>query len=392
MNSYDKDWVEGNSMNLSSEINVKNEIITVNGRDYYIVDNMGNIPISDSFGNNKLARNHGSGEKRLYLGNYGNSPSAKRTSEFFDFSQWGEQLEQNYQLIGQEKMCFFSKGDFIKYLNDSKIEYIHQEQKYRENLYLENKWEKSMKRLMDLSDDNLFFSIRNISDLKTKELNRMYIKSLINPSVSNRTYELAWDLFVDIVLPLVTYISIIKIKPIQQGNLKNKVYFYFKPILDFNFRMSKHPKFNKGLIKKIEEQSELNVEQKKNLKNARKGQGKFKKNVHEYMPQCPFTMVSDERLLVASHIKPWADCVKENKYNEAIDKLNGISLTPSYDRLFDRGYISFTNEGELLCGSVISNYSLSRLNIDKSSTKKMKIIPEGREEYLEYHRKVLFDK
>ncbi|MEJ7235574.1 hypothetical protein WL381_11770, partial [Staphylococcus epidermidis] len=37
----------------------------------------------------------------------------------------------------------------------------------------------------------------------------------------------------------------------------------------------------------------------------RKGAIKYRNQVIEHMPQCPFTKISDERLLIASHIKPY---------------------------------------------------------------------------------------
>jgi putative restriction endonuclease len=108
------------------------------------------------------------------------------------------------------------------------------------------------------------------------------------------------------------------------------------------------------------------------------------------MPQCPFTKITDERLLIASHIKPYNICIKANKEDEALDYLNGLSLSPTYDKLFDQGYITFSNKGELICGTQLSSYTWEKLNINPNSKNKMRIYPEGREDYLEYHRKHVF--
>jgi putative restriction endonuclease len=48
--------------------------------------------------------------------------------------------------------------------------------------------------------------------------------------------------------------------------------------------------------------------------------------------------------LRASHIKPW----RVSTDNEKLDGNNGLLLAPHIDHLFDQGYISFTDEGELL--------------------------------------------
>lgn len=42
--------------------------------------------------------------------------------------------------------------------------------------------------------------------------------------------------------------------------------------------------------------------------------------------------VSDDRLLIASHIKPWAASDEKEK----IDPKNGFMFTPTFDFLFDR--------------------------------------------------------
>ena len=51
-------------------------------------------------------------------------------------------------------------------------------------------------------------------------------------------------------------------------------------------------------------------------------------------------MINEESLLIASHIKPWA--VSDSK--ERIDPNNGFILSPLYDKLFDRGYITFSDD------------------------------------------------
>ena len=108
------------------------------------------------------------------------------------------------------------------------------------------------------------------------------------------------------------------------------------------------------------------------------------------MPQCPFTKISDERLLIASHIKPYQVCINEDRVDQAIDYLNGLSLSPTYDKLFDQGYITFMDNGRLICGTQLSSYTWEKLNINPNAKNIMRIYPEDREEYLAYHRKFVF--
>ena len=114
------------------------------------------------------------------------------------------------------------------------------------------------------------------------------------------------------------------------------------------------------------------------------------KFVIDNMPQCPFSKISDERLLIASHIKPYSICIKTNREDQSLDYLNGLSLSPTYDKLFDQGYITFRNNGELICGTQLSSYTWEKLNINPNAKNKMRIYPEDREEYLDYHRNDVF--
>ena len=65
------------------------------------------------------------------------------------------------------------------------------------------------------------------------------------------------------------------------------------------------------------------------------------------------TMISDERLLIASHIKPWAS---SNDY-EKTDPYNGYMLSPLYDKLFDRGFITFKENRHVILSEFIKEIS-----------------------------------
>lgn len=57
--------------------------------------------------------------------------------------------------------------------------------------------------------------------------------------------------------------------------------------------------------------------------------------LNNYNNRCAITGINDERLLIASHIIPWA-VNRETRLNPE----NGICLSPMYDRAFDKGLIS----------------------------------------------------
>lgn len=97
-------------------------------------------------------------------------------------------------------------------------------------------------------------------------------------------------------------------------------------------------------LQALEGRTDIGDTQKLQMVLARRGQGIFKANVRLNERACRMTGVADPRLLIASHIKPWA----KSTDTEKLDGCNGLLLSPHVDRLFDRGLISFSDEGQLL--------------------------------------------
>lgn len=119
---------------------------------------------------------------------------------------------------------------------------------------------------------------------------------------------------------------------------------------------------------------------------ARRGQGRFKKNVQQVEKQCRVTGVDRIEHLIASHCKPWRDC-SDNR--ERLDGENGLLLTPTIDHLFDRGYISFESDGGLLISPVAHRPSLVRMGIPEKSVN-VGVFTSGQKQYLDYHREQVF--
>ncbi len=118
----------------------------------------------------------------------------------------------------------------------------------------------------------------------------------------------------------------------------------------------------------------------------RKGQNKFRNRLLKNLgSQCPITKINDERLLIASHIKPWAF---SNNF-ERLDTNNGFILSAMFDRLFDAGLITFSFEKTL-----VISHSLSTNNIKKIGIENNQIIENlpiaNRQDYLHYHQNKVF--
>lgn len=124
--------------------------------------------------------------------------------------------------------------------------------------------------------------------------------------------------------------------------------------------------------------------QKIQITKSRRGQGIFKANVRLIEKHCRVTGVTNIKHLRASHIKPWA--VSNNV--EKLDGFNGLLLSPHVDHLFDRGFISFHNSGDLLISSELNPKILDQWAIQ--SNRNVGTFLSEQREYLEYHRDVIF--
>lgn len=115
---------------------------------------------------------------------------------------------------------------------------------------------------------------------------------------------------------------------------------------------------------------------------ARRGQGLFKQRVMAIEQRCRITGVDNPVHLRASHCKPWRDSTNE----ERLLAENGLLLTPSIDHLFDRGFISFENSGELIIAPVADWASLGRMGVPVGRVFNVGGFTDGQKHFLEYHR------
>jgi len=143
----------------------------------------------------------------------------------------------------------------------------------------------------------------------------------------------------------------------------------------------------KGIDRPISrEYKQLSQKEKEALIKARLGQGQFRKELISYWTCCAVTGCEEIKLLRASHIKPWKNC----DLKEAVDLFNGLLLAPSVDAAFDKGYISFSDSGDILISEDLQNSDASALGIDKAC--RLRRVDKNHIPYLEYHREIIFKK
>ena len=326
--------------------NEESQKIIIENNSFEVLDAKEKMTVPDCFVlKNKIGTAHG--EAKFYIGQ--DNPNS---FEFFDdFS----------------RKCIFLKSDLKRYINEVKKEYDEPEQPYKNKAKMPQQWQEYDREIQNLQSEVIAFNLAHQTQIVGP---RVYINS------SDGIYKFVRK----ISLPNITYLSALKIKS-ESG----EIMYYFKLFVDY-FGEEEHPAEIEEVIEEIEEDSSINEEDKKSAIKARKGQGKYREGVLRICPFCPITIISDDRLLIASHIKPWAKC---DTTQEKMDSNNGFMLTPTYDFLFDRGYISFNEDKTIIISPWLSKMTLSKLNI--SPGKKYPLLPiEGSEAYLDYHRANIF--
>jgi putative restriction endonuclease len=125
---------------------------------------------------------------------------------------------------------------------------------------------------------------------------------------------------------------------------------------------------------------------KRQLSFARTGQGAFREHVERIETACRVTGILDRRYLRATHIKPWKDASDE----ERLDGANGLLLSPHIIHLFDRGHISFADDGTLLISRHMNPYVSKAWNLDHPVQPRP--FRPAQRTYLEYHRTHVFER
>jgi predicted restriction endonuclease len=131
------------------------------------------------------------------------------------------------------------------------------------------------------------------------------------------------------------------------------------------------------------ENTRISATKKKTLINARIGQGKYRRDVLKvWESTCPISKIKNKNFLIASHIKPWRCSIDK----ERLDRYNGIILTPNYDKLFDKFFISFNNDGTIIISNVLSKEDRTFFKL----TENIRVdFHQKSLKYLEYHRSQL---
>lgn len=301
---------------------------------------------------NKLGA--GNGEAKLYI-------SSKEVMRSF------------YGSAGFSAKCFLLKSDLIDYMNAIKVEYFNPSFSYRASKSLSALWSERMNKIQML-DEVIMFQINDQAQIAG---DRGYVNS----------NDFGYQLIRELSLPLVSYIS-----AMQLVDLSGSILYYWKLFVDYDAIQDKQNAlvFTYGK-KHTERETEVEPQHKedkksKELRYVRDGQGKYRELLLEECPFCPITKINDERLLIASHIKPYS----VSNDNEKLDPKNGFMFSPMYDKLFDRGFITFTDDKRLFVSDWISPKNQQRIGLTNGEYIQALPIDDARKAYLKFHRTSVF--
>ena len=339
--------------------------INLGGDTFNIVEVFGhNLTVPDCIVDNPNKIGSGNGEKKFYVA------SKNEMRSFF-----GEE--------GFVIKCFVLKADLIEYLNRVYSEYINPSQPYRCASDLEMLWKKRMSELQTV-EDVIEFDMYDQTQIAGP---RGYINTELRQDrrIIGRGNNKGYRLITEIALPLISYVRIMKLTTSRGSEV-----YYWKLFPDFDAIENKQDALvHKYGKKDVEEETSIRRDEEKQLQisQARKGQGKYRERLLEECWFCPFTHITEPELLIASHIKPWRD----SNDDEKIDPKNGFALSPMYDKLFDRGFITFSDERRIRLSNWISRRAFEIIGLKENQFVQDLPLDEKRKYYLEYHRNHVFN-
>ncbi|MEE2025357.1 HNH endonuclease [Alkalimonas mucilaginosa] len=117
-------------------------------------------------------------------------------------------------------------------------------------------------------------------------------------------------------------------------------------------------------------------------RNVRVGHEIFRERVKRvYSYRCCLSGLEDTApsILIASHIKPWSLAKPEEK----TDIFNGLLLAPHYDKLFDKGLISFADDGNIMLSSQLPDQVVQKWDLEN---KRLHTVYPQSATYLDFHR------
>lgn len=259
----------------------------IDGQNFNFVDTLNSpITVPDCFVMRASKIGGGNGEAKLYI-----------ASKAIMYPFFGNE--------GFVAKCFLLKSDLLSYMNALHAEYLHPSQNYRGAAEMPQLWKERVAKIEKLPEVIEF----NVMSQDQIEGPRGYVNSK----------DLGYQLIREISLPLVTYISVM-----QLTDSSGDTIYYWKLFADFEAISDKRAALvftygKKGEKIPVPAPMPKESSRQNEIRKARQGQGIYRDKLLSECPFCPITMINDEQLLIASHIKPWAVATDSEKLDPKTD-------------------------------------------------------------------------
>ena len=291
------------------------------------------VTFADSFANPDLKVNEtrihrdgqeaqkGVGEKRIYCGH-----DEEALDAFFRFDL--------------HPVFFFQKDDLEEYSTAIQQEYLNPQYPYGEGIEATYEiWKRNRARLNLLKEDRLYFEMEHTYD----DQNRYYVR-LPRKNRDTQHWHDNWDYMREVCLPRVSRLLFVKLIDTET----KKLYIYIKPF--YGGMITGTKKSTGSVAKPLSDEKG---------KATRLGQDKYREQVFNRYSYCVVTHVTHPNLLVACHIKAYAEC----NQLEQFDKNNGLTMSPTIHSLFDLGYLTFDDKGKMILSDFFRNNDRRCLNL-----------------------------
>lgn len=347
----------------------------------------------------------GSEERKEFLSKYPIESISNLTIEQYasgtnSFSYW-----LHYKLSNISRIKSARTSDFEVYSKDSQI-CLSRSYKTQFGSDYENAFIYLKKEIVNFLED---IKQKNYNDLEKYKINSIIKNMLMIVYFYDRFVPVCTNPAIDKCLKSVNILKENENKPMVYKNLalvewkKNEhelADWSNQMVLNFCFWLSReNKKINKEELcnnavieeaQKIEEEiSSLNVDgaSKKAIINVRVNQGKFRESLINRYNKCCLCNVKNHEFLIASHIKPWA----ESETKEKLDVDNGFLMCLNHDKLFDKGYITFDDDGKIRISKELTDNDKMFLNINSRMHLNVELT-EGNKKYLKFHRENVFNR
>ena len=231
--------------------------------------------------------------------------------------------------------------------------------------------------------------------LKTESAFFQYLTLYGGINKHSRTNYMSWLKFLSQDYPIDDTISDEYIDSIIESERlllhTREIYTSERDLVNFKSALQKYQTFVHSDFHKMQEETILaEIEEVENdtfitntertaIIKSRVGQGEFREKLIAFWKGCSISGCQLTDILVASHIKPWR--VANNQ--ERLDTYNGLLLLPNFDKLFDKGYISFDIKGKIVFSNFFPESDRTLLQIKKDIH--LVLVSDKHKPYLLYH-------